>query len=52
MAVLRYKNDVREGLPKVLGGKWKVIDAVYDEEKNVTLVEVAPLRDPFKALGL
>lgn len=50
MALLRYQGDVRKAIPRVLGGRFKVVDKVYDETKDVTLVEVQPLVDPLVAL--
>lgn len=52
MALMRYKGDVTTSLPKVLGGRWKVTEATYDEKLDVTLVRVLPLVDPLKAAGI
>jgi hypothetical protein len=52
MALMRYKGDVGDRLPKVLGGRWKVQSTSYDPDLDVTVVEVLPLVDPLKAAGL
>ena len=52
MAILRYKGDVRNGLPKVLGGRFLVQGSTYDAERNQTLVDVVMLQNPLKAAGL
>lgn len=52
MSKLRYKGDVVASLPKVLGGRFVVLDATYDGDADQTVVEVSPLRDPLKQAGL
>lgn len=51
-SLLRYPGDRTGSLPKVLGGRFMVISASYDEANDVTLVEVKPLIDPLRAAGL
>lgn len=50
--MIRYQGDVRDSLPRVLGGGLLVVDSEYDEQLDVTLVQVKPLIDPLKAAGI
>lgn len=52
MALMRFQGDVTGSLPKVLGGRFKVMEAEFDPETGVTLVNVEPLVDPLKAAGI
>lgn len=52
MAKLRYHGDVRETLPKVLGGRFLVQESSYDPDAEVTVVTVVPLVDPLSAAGI
>ena len=52
MALLRYPGDRTQSMPRVLGGRFKVLDVSYDEANDVTLVEVTALVDPLKAAGI
>ena len=51
-SLIRYPGDRTKGLGKVLGGRFLVLDARYDSENDVTIVEVTPLIDPLKAAGI
>jgi hypothetical protein len=52
MGTLRYSGDVRTSLPTVIGGRFLVQDATYDDATDQTTVQVAPLRDPLAVAGL
>jgi len=50
MGKLRYQGDVREVIPAVVGGRYRVIEKTYDPDDDETTIVVEPLIDPIKLL--